>query len=301
MPIKHIIRIFIGCVFIASSVLKMMDVDAFEVYIFSQQWISLSASSILARAVISGEALLGALLIIGWRYRLMWSAALGVLIVFSAFLIVQVMQGETENCYCFGSALSLSPTASLIKNGILLLLLWIIRPQHYKGWNWQHASNAALFIAVFTLATPSLLSPPDFLLQYPEMPEKAMETANARLLQEPVLHATGIDSGKVIVCMFSIQCTYCKQAAGKISTIAKRHGIEEHVLYVFTGDPNELPGFWEESRSEPFPYVFLPMRTFFSIAGPSVPSIYLVRDGKIEQHFHFRTISEQSISDFCAS
>lgn len=294
--VKIGIRYFIGLVFITSAVLKLIDVDAFEIYIFSQGFLSLSLSSILARLIISGEAMLGMLLILKWRYTLVHTTLSILLLAFSGYLILQIGKGETANCHCFGTMISMSPVASLVKNILLLGGLLFIRKQNDS--NWKHLSSAALFIIVFTLATPSIFSPPDFLMQYPAMPESVIVEANKRYQETPALQQLIPDDGKYILCMYSVSCTYCKQAAEKISIIADRHHLEDRVRCVFTGDSALMHTFWAESQGAEYPYIYMPMRSFFSIAGPSVPSIYLVDNGQIVQHFHFRSIDETIISDF---
>ena len=40
------------------------------------------------------------------------------------------------------------------------------------------------------------------------------------------------------------------------------------------------------------------MKQFFSIAGPSVPSIYLLENGKVVKQYNYRSINEKEIQDF---
>ena len=293
---KHIARILIGITFITSAVLKMIGVDAFEVYVFSTGWFGLPFATILARLIISVEGMLGILILLQFRYALIKKIIAGIVVIFSLYLIYLITQGRTENCQCFGTMISLSPVESLLKNIALfglLALAWtcpVIKiPQQ---------ANIALFVVVFTLVLPSFISPPDFVVHYPDMQENTLKIAEKRMVNSPEMQTNGATEGKKMVCMFSTHCSYCKHAAEKISIIADRLELNNEVLYVFTGDEQELPTFWEESRSEQFKYFFLPMRNFFEIAGPSVPSIYLVNNGVVETHFHYRNIDESKIKSF---
>lgn len=291
-----IICIITGIVFITSGVFKLISIDSFEVYIFSRELFSLSFSSILARVIISGELILGALWLLQWRISLLRIVTLIVLGIFSIFLIIQVVLGNTENCQCFGTIIQLTPLESLIKNIVLIGMLLMLR--NGVGFTWKHKENVALFATVFCLATPSLISPPDFMMHYPSMPENAMAEANKRLMAEPSLDPYHLESGKTMVCFFSVTCAHCIRAAEMISTMADKDKFGDDIIYVFAGEPDQLPEFWEQSHSQQFTYFFMPLRPFFSIAGPSVPSIYLVEDGVIKHHFHSRNIDENTIRNF---
>jgi hypothetical protein len=71
-------------------------------------------------------------------------------------------------------------------------------------------------------------------------------------------------------------------------------------VYVFTGEEKEIDDFWERGGSDTFPYLFVEMRDFFKMAGPVVPAIYLVENGRAFRYFHYRSLQEKEISDFFA-
>lgn len=292
----HGIRILIGAVFVASAVFKMMGIDTFEIYVFSLQWFGLPLSSILARLLISGEFILGCLLITNINFSVVKKITAAVCILFSVFLILQIIQGKTENCHCFGEIIQLSPIASLIKNGIILLLLFFI----YKGveFNIKYGASIKLFVVCFALIFPMAISPPDFMIKWQPVSEEVLQIADKRMKSDSTLMASGAGEGKKIICFLSVQCNYCVNAANKISIVAKNEKINDKVLFVFTGDINKLDEFWKKSNATHFNYVFMPMRPFFQIAGPSVPSIYLSENGNFVEQFNFRTINEKTISNF---
>jgi uncharacterized membrane protein YphA (DoxX/SURF4 family) len=294
--ILHSLRILIGGIFIISSIFKLIGVDAFEIYIFSLEWVGLPAASILARIIISSEFLLGFLLVTNIRFDLIKKITFGVLLLFSAFLIIQITRGETENCHCFGEIIQLSPMASLIKNGIIIILLLLSFKN--TGFNLRYASNIILFTGSFAIAFPMIISPPDFMIQWTPVSGDVLAIAGKRMNNDSILNAAGANNDKKIICFLSLQCDYCIQSATKISIIAKKHDLNEEVLFVFMGNENDLPAFWEESMSTKFKYTFMPMRPFFQIAGPAVPSIYLSENGNFKQQFNYRNINEQTIATF---
>jgi len=294
--ILHTLRILIGAVFIASAIFKLIGIDAFEIYIFSLQWFGLPASSIVARLIISSEFILGFLLVTNINFDIIKKITLGVLILFSIFLAIQIVQGKTENCHCFGEIIQLSPLSSLIKNIVLAALLLLA----YKntGFTLPQTANIRLFIISFAIVFPAIISPPDFMIQFEQVADDALAIASKRMNNDTTLQAAGANEGKKLICFLSLKCNYCIQSATKISIIAKNQNLDGNILFVLMGDVNDLPEFWEKSTAKHFNYTFMPMRPFFQIAGPSVPSIYLSDNGKLKQQFNYRNINEQTIATF---
>ncbi|MEZ5015309.1 MAG: DoxX family protein [Chitinophagales bacterium] len=294
---KHIIRISIGLVFIASALLKFLSIDTFEIYVFQQQILPFPLAAIFSRLLIATEVCIGLLLIIQFAYSRLWKITVGLLILFSLFLLWKIFQGNaSENCHCFGELLPVNSTVSLIKNAVLLLLLWSIRkppPFHLK-----QEKNIALFLSVFTFTLIFILSPPDFMLDWSKIPVNDPKKVSERIAEDSTLVQYKATDGKKLICLYSVTCMYCQHAAGKISGIVQRHDLQDDVLYVFTGDENDLDTFLEKSGSELFTYTFIPHSHFFSIAGPSVPAIYLVDNGIVQKQYNYRNINEAEIVRF---
>jgi len=294
-----LIRILIGTVFIVSAVFKIISIDTFELYIFSLQWFTFNIAAVLARLIISVELLLGILLITNIRYRVIWKITVILLGAFSLFLFYQVIRGEEENCHCFGEMLRLSPLESLLKNILLIGMLFLIKKEH--PFHLKYQSNIFLFAIVFSFTLPPVISRPDFLINWEKPGGYTLETISARIQDNRDLDTLKVGENKKLLCMFSVTCEYCIHAANKISLISNKYDLSNNTIYIFTGDENLLNTFWEESNSEKFKYGFLPMKQFFSIAGPSVPSIYLLENGKVVKQYNYRSIDEKEIKDFFVS
>ena len=54
-----LLKVLLGLVFIASAILKIVDMDRFEIYIYSYHFFSLNFSFLVARAAIILELVLG--------------------------------------------------------------------------------------------------------------------------------------------------------------------------------------------------------------------------------------------------
>ncbi len=301
MPLKskvifsHIIRIIVGLVFILSAVFKLLSIDVFELYVFSFQIFDFDLSSVLSRLMIGIEMTIGILLITNIHFKKTWRISILLLILFSAFLIFQIIRGNNENCHCFGDLLKLSPLESLIKNSVLLGLLLLIKNE--VVFQFKYFSYIFLFATTFSITLPFVLSPPDFLVDYSREGmdlKKVVPLINGN----ESLKSLHCQEGKKMICMFSVTCPFCELAAKKISVMAEKYGLENNIIYVFTGDKNNLNEFWIKSDSQKFNYVFLPTKNFFTIAGPTVPRIYLSDNGEIIMQYNYRSLNEKEIKDF---
>lgn len=124
----HTVRIFVGAVFILSSIGKFIDSsDAqylVELLSMNIYWlIEYKAPIVLSITIL--ELILGILLI--WNRYILWAYAAGLLLILSlsSVLLFFMIQGtQVAACGCFGAFDLLSgPNATLAKNGVLVLLL----------------------------------------------------------------------------------------------------------------------------------------------------------------------------------
>lgn len=124
----HTVRIFVGAVFILSSIGKFIDSsDAqylVELLSMNIYWlIEYKAPIVLSITIL--ELIMGILLI--WNRYILWAYAAALLLILSlsSVLLFFMIQGtQVAACGCFGAFDLLSgPNATLAKNGVLVLLL----------------------------------------------------------------------------------------------------------------------------------------------------------------------------------
>ena len=130
---KSALKVMLGLVFIVSAVLKIFDMDRFEIYIYSYHFFSLNFSFLVARFAIILELVLGIGLISHCLHKLMWWGSVIMLFGYTLLLIYALTLGRTDSCHCFGDFLQLNPAQSLVKNGVLMLLFVPI----YQMESWQ--------------------------------------------------------------------------------------------------------------------------------------------------------------------
>ena len=172
---KLALKVLLGLVFIVSAVLKLFDMDQFEIYIYSYHFFSLNFSFLVARAAIIVEMVLGIMLISNCLHKLTWWGSMAMLGGYSLLLIYALTIGRTDSCHCFGDFLQLDPKMSLIKNGVLILLFLLI----YKVEGWKTPFRWLILCLAVLASTIGVFvaSPPDnFTSAY--APRLAASTAN---------------------------------------------------------------------------------------------------------------------------
>ena len=291
-------RMGLGALFLLSALLKLLAADSFELYLFSFGFLSFDGCSWAARLLIAAEGVLGAALATGCHYRRVRWVTAGVLVLFSLWLAGLLLTGHTGNCHCFGELVSLDAGASLLKNGLLALLLAIAWPAERPRWllpsRWQ-AATAALLVLL-----PFVVSPPDGLLR----PHRAA----AELLPErfaPVADSLRLTEGRRMVCLYSVGCRHCRQVARRLAYLFRRHAIPaERMTVIFMETEPDMEGaaarfFAEQSDSTFFPpFATLDARTLLRMCRGALPTLFLTDEGRVVAAYDPVTLDEGAVASF---
>ena len=254
---KSVLKVLLGLVFIVSAVLKVVDMDRFEIYVYSYHFFSLNFSFIVARLAIILESVLGIGLVSHTLHKMYWWGSMAMLCGYTLLLIYALTLGRTDSCHCFGDFLQLDPKQSIIKNGLLMLLfLLIYRMESWKTpfrWLILCLTVMASTIAVF------LISPPDNLTSNSDPEQNLQQELFDSMLDDAPLESLHLREGKQVVCFFSTSCDYCQMAARKLSLMQQFYGFpEENITYLFMGNEESIGGFYEQSESAQYRDVLYP-------------------------------------------
>lgn len=295
---KSALKVLLGLVFIVSAVLKILDMDKFEIYIYSYHFFSLNFSFLVARLAIILELVLGIGLIANYLHKLMWWGSVFMLVGYSLLLIYAIANGRTDSCHCFGDYLQLDPKQSLIKNGFLLVLFLLI----YRNEGWKTPFRW-LFLCLTILASTVavfVVSPPDnYTSNYDPDQNHRVEIFDEMLNKAP-LDSLDLQKGKQVVCFFSTGCEVCQMAAHKLSLMQQFYGFPpENVTYLFMGNEEGIAKFYEESESVLYRNVLFPDVTLLLKAvNGNLPTIVFLEDGAVVHEYGFRNMNEAEIKAF---
>ena len=293
-----VLKVALGVVFIVSAVLKIIDMDQFEIYVYSYHFFSLNFSFLVARAAIIAELVLGIGLVSNCFHKLMWWGSMAMLMGYTLLLIYAQLIGRTDNCHCFGDVLQFNPWQSIIKNVVLMVLFALV--YKVKGIRFR---NDWLFLAgaiVMSTAAVFAVSPPDnFTSAY-----KPQQNLNVELfdeaMQQPPLDELHLDDGKKVVCFFSTACEYCQKAAHKLSLMQQFNGFPaENICYVFMGSEEGKARFYELSQSQTYQdVIYKDVVNLLKITSGVFPVILLLEDGEVVGEYEFRSMREKEIQAF---
>lgn len=144
-------KMLLGMLFFFSAASKYIALDQFELYIYSFDLFSQAACFILARLLLAGELLLGALLLSNRYHRLACFSNTLFLLMFCFFLCYAQLIGRTDNCNCFGDILKFDPVQSLLKNALLLLVTLFV--WKYSNQEWRPRWWLAVLMVLFPFET----------------------------------------------------------------------------------------------------------------------------------------------------
>lgn len=297
---KSVLKVLLGLVFIVSAVLKLIDMDSFEIYIYSYHFFSLNASFIVARLAIILELVLGIGLVSHTLHKMYWWGSMAMLGGYTLLLIYALTLGRTDSCHCFGDFLQLDPKQSLIKNAVLMLFFLLI----YKMESWKTPFRWLILILAVMSSSIAVfvISPPDNLTSNADPEQNLQVELFDAMLDDAPLDSLNLHMGKQVVCFFSTSCDYCQMAARKLSLMQQFYGFPKgNITYLFMGNEESIAKFYEESGSAQYCDVLYPdvSRMLKAING-NFPVVVLLEDGEVVFEYGFRNMDEDEIKTFMA-
>lgn len=322
-----LLSVAMGFLFLYSAYTKVIPIQTFEytmVEFVSMPW---WMAAVAARLFVGIEAGLGILLTLNAFGTGKWvlKAALALLAVFSIYLVyLWVTRGNDVNCGCFGDAIWMSPSASLLKNVVMITLLAIlyrwndgIHPKMLTGYftGMQYGSRLSLIkkcwasLGRFTGSAYSshlakgiglLMIVMAFVL-YPIPDTKpfflnkdAYEINLSAIYSQNPPPAVDVRTGKHIIAFMSLTCPHCKMAAYKME-LMRRDNPGISMFLVLNGDSTDLAPFWEKTNAREIPHTMLLGRDFIELAGLSLPAIYWLNNGHVEAQSTYIDLNQAEI------
>jgi len=276
--ICFVLRIFLGIVFIASAILKLFPIEAFDARILETvPFLGWNFSMILARFVIAFELTLGIFIIVGlWLRRIVYPLTIATLVFFTGVIIYSLIRfGNESNCGCFGELLPFSNIQSLIKNMVLialtLLLFFNTQKQSLKYW-WIGCCVLAIYVfSIFMLhRIPLFLS--EIELKEP-IPAEYVHSDYYKNQETDLMQ-------KHLALFLSCTCPKCKEMVRNMETLNRIYSFQ-NVYYFIYEDSLATVSQLFGNKDISFEYKIIPRDTFlYYLPAPYLPFISLVDSGK---------------------
>ena len=289
-----IISILTGGLFLYSAYTKLFPIQAFEYTMTDQVHLPHMVAAIASRFFIGLECGLGGLITLQLFGKDKWilKAAFALLIFFSIYLIwLWMTAGNNVNCGCFGDAIIMSPSASLFKNAILLVVIGLLI-RYYNGLNYRWAWIVATTVLLCTIACTYIFFP---IFNRYKIDLTTLYTADKNFV--PTIDLT---KGKHIIAFLSPSCIHCRRAALKMHEMKLRNPNIPFFM-VIGGTTSNLKDFWKASNAQDIPYIRLAEAPFLKYTHSIFPTILWVNNGKVEADTGYPELTEQVINKWIAS
>ena len=280
-----------------SSIAKLSSMESFELYIFSFGFATFDICSLVARAVVIMEFLLGSFLVFNLLHRFTKWITASFLAIFSIFLLWRMIAGDTESCHCMGDVIDMNPIQSLIKNAVLAIMLAFSWNTDSRVFNRQNL--IAFLTAAVTAATVFLVCPPDFYYRNTSESNDLSQEAF-----RPVADSLDLSKGRRIICFYSATCEHCRHCASKMAGIIRRHDIpldSVSVLFMQThaAQDSVVTAFYaEHGDGLVLPYHDLHPFDFIPLTNGSMPLVTLFMDGNLVKEYDYLSIDEKELASF---
>lgn len=288
---KYVIRVLPGLLFLISAAAKLLDMDSFEIYLFSFGFVSLETAYYTARLVVCAEFSTGLLLLTNLYKTIPVVLASALTAVFSIFLIWMKANGNDGNCHCFGEFIDLNPIQSLLKNGIILILLAL--SANCKPFKCRFKKSVLLLSVILPIAVTFIASPPD--CWYYDKFSRHTDI-NEDIFHEAISSGelpSNILDGEHIVCFYSLKCEFCRMSAEKIATLRYRDEFSEAPVTILFGrgsNSSDPSSFFGDTGLHPDNWEFIDPSLFLKITKGEMPLILILNDGIITAKYSYRDL-----------
>ena len=293
--LKITIRLLLGVFLIGTAVLKLLSIDSLEVYIYSFGIVNYTWTTLFSRLLIFIELIAGTSFIFKIYYRQIWWLTLLMMAGFTLFLVYAVIFRNDSNCHCFGDLIELDPTQSILKNILVLALLFVIRKEQSHNYKpvlrkWFLAGTLAVsFVISFVLLPMDVL----YNMIYSEK-----EEINTVAFYESLSDSTYVDlqQGRYLINYALAGCKYCRIGAEKLTLMVDRHQIpHDRVKFVVGGNEEAISKFIESTGTSDYEHWKISIPKLMSITYGKFPLYIIIEDGKVVKAGDFRILNDNII------
>ena len=309
--LKEILRYGIGSMFIIAAILKLMSIDEFEIYVYSFDVFNFLLTTLFSRLLITGELVIGLLLIFKMCYKITWRATLSVQILFTLFLVYVLVFRKDDNCHCFGELVELSPMESIVKNVVVIGGLFLIkttRLQDHKTTSKFVGLRKVLLIA--SVIIPFVVTPMDSVYKMIYSSEKEISTVDLYESFDKVVAMDFIENdivfdstyvfepkGDKVVAIVSSGCKYCRLGVKKLSLMMKNNGVTPDDVNIFIwGSREGILNFREETMTEGCYYWHIMPHEAVDVTFGRFPTFIILKEKEIVNISDFRDIDESFLN-----
>lgn len=298
--IISILRIVLGCTFIASSILKLFSLEGFTLYMYSFGIFGYVATTIIARIIVVCEFLLGIGLTFRIFYKKTWWLTLLTLIGFSLFLVYVAIFRSDDNCHCFGDFVELNAVQSILKNIILIALLFIVKQQEECT---HKIKPYIIAISILSIVFAAFIGfPPDALYNkiHGNQEERFDKVAFDKYSSLPDFPFKLDSTKNEIIGFVSATCEHCIAGNTKMGAVFERNKFDKNVFrnVIMARSDSTLQAFIGTTQTHDFQYTILSPITIIDINLGYFPTYAFFKKGEFVKAINYKEIDEKEIAEF---
>ncbi|HMB92459.1 MAG TPA: MauE/DoxX family redox-associated membrane protein [Rhodothermales bacterium] len=270
-----------GLVFLVSGLIKSVDPNVFMQHLHQQGWVP-SKQLRAATTLLAGlECALGAALLLQVFPHVLLPITLLLLLALTSLTYWSTTSGRTEDCGCYGGLVAITPTQSMLLNGLYALLIafaWmILEVEDTAAWQVGVAVAAGAIGSVLAEVSRSyqLKHGKKLFMQSPLEPARAF-----RQRWSGGRSAPDVMQGEVLVAYLGLECPHCHRWVSVLNLIHRVDGLPR-VVGVIAGSAEDRKAF-ELEHAVRFPLAMLP-RAYMNRLAPAVPTTLLIQNGNIQE------------------
>lgn len=293
----YLILLITSAVFLISGYTKLVSIEMLEIILVEKGIVGWSLAPFFARLFISAEFLIGVGLVIPSFSKLSSKFGIFLLFIFSFYLIyLWIIEGGDTNCGCFGLSFYMNIRDALIKNLILVVLLFI----SFYILKFKATKAPSLFISIVVVicicVAPFVFVPiiSSNIKSTNNLKNENLDFVVVDSFKKKYPISFGSNKGKKVIAFLSLTCIHCRLGARKLQTIKLSHP-KLPIYFVLNGERHHLMPFYKETKTKDIPSVFLSGNDFVNSAGLSLPVILLINDNKIEYRLRYTELDELTL------
>jgi len=287
----------LGAVFIFSAYSKLFPIEPFEFTFVDLGIGGWQHAPYIARVMIGLEFIIGALLLFNIHIKkIVVPLSLFLLLIFCIFLIIQMeSHGNKGNCGCFGEMIQMTPIQALVKNIIMIFLLFMVLKYHETEYPFKFKGEITLALLTASFVLPFTANPVELEYSKSYLTTKEnhfplpLDTLYKYATLDTVPHALSKD--KHVIAFLSLTC----RIAAKKLRIMHQKNPAISMYFVLNGKDENLQMFFDDTRSKSIPHCMLLGKMFPYMAGIELPTIFLVNNGIVENDLTYLDLDQAEI------
>lgn len=319
--IRLIIRLSLGVFFIVTAALKLFSIDNLEVYIYSFGIFSYTWTTFFSRLLIFCELLVGISLVFKVYFKQIWWLSMLMMVGFTLFLVYAAIYRNDSNCHCFGSIIELDPMQSVVKNIVIIALLFVIRKEESHDYKPLLRKWLVAATILVSLVIPFIIVPMDVIYNK-IISEK--ENINTMAFYESLNDSTyvgylhimperlddsvvfvqetrlmDVTEGRYLINYALAGCRYCHVGAEKLTLMLDRHQIpHDKVKFVVGGNDIMISRFITMTKTFDYEHWKIAATKLMPLTFGRFPIYVFVENGEIVKAGDFRILDDKDLVEF---